>query len=95
MAEEKLTREKCIDLLTNKQKEIALRGEKRYPYRSDFSDREVTAVKAFLGPWPRALEAAGLKEKRDDDKEQKRLQKRILKKREHIEELKKRKKVSN
>lgn len=37
-------------------------GEKgSLPTKSDFTAEEVCAIKAFLGPWPRALEAAGLK----------------------------------
>ena len=34
----------------------------RNPVRSDFKPEEVSFIKAKLGPWPRALEAAGLKE---------------------------------
>ena len=34
----------------------------RPPTKKDFDDATRTRVKAFLGPWPRALEAAGLKE---------------------------------
>lgn len=34
----------------------------RLPKRSDFSGDEVCFIKQKLGPWPRALEAAGLKE---------------------------------
>ena len=59
MATEKLTREDCLFLLVNKQKELYDRGLTRFPQRSDFSDCEVMAIKAFLGPWSRALEAAG------------------------------------
>jgi len=33
----------------------------RPPNKSDFSGEEVSAIKQVLGPWPRALEAAGLK----------------------------------
>ncbi|MBQ9887332.1 MAG: hypothetical protein IJM37_10830 [Lachnospiraceae bacterium] len=33
----------------------------RNPVRSDFKPEEVSFIKAKLGPWPRALEAAGLK----------------------------------
>jgi len=33
----------------------------RLPNKSDFSGEEVSAIKRVLGPWPRALEAAGLK----------------------------------
>ncbi|MBO7253600.1 MAG: hypothetical protein J6V25_13355 [Oscillospiraceae bacterium] len=34
----------------------------RPPTKKDFDDIIRTRIKAFLGPWPRALEAAGLKE---------------------------------
>lgn len=34
------------------------------------------SIKAFLGPWPRALEAAGVKEPRGDDRLQKNREKR-------------------
>ena len=54
------TKEICIELLKEKQSHI----EGRYVRRSDFSDEEVAAIKSFLGPWPRALEAAGLKPER-------------------------------
>jgi len=34
-----------------------------YPPRTaDFADATRARIKAFLGPWPRALETAGLKE---------------------------------
>ena len=32
------------------------------PKRSDFTPQQVCFIKQKLGPWPRALEAAGLKE---------------------------------
>ena len=35
----------------------------RIPKKGDFSQQEVIFIKAHLGPWPRALVAAGLKEK--------------------------------
>lgn len=78
---EKYTREKAITLLQTKAHELAERGEQRFPKRSDFSDEEVNAIKAFLGPWPRALEAADLKEKRSVDRLEKNREKRILAKR--------------
>ena len=59
--EKKLKKEDCISLLVNKSRELNEQGIQRYPQRSDFSDWEVVAIKAFLGPWPRALEAAGIK----------------------------------
>ena len=34
----------------------------RLPRKEDFDVVTLSRVKAFLGPWPRALEAAGLKE---------------------------------
>ena len=34
----------------------------RLPKKDDFSEIDMTRIKAYLGPWPRALEKAGLKE---------------------------------
>ena len=34
----------------------------RLPRKSDFDPQEAQRIKDYLGPWPRALEAAGLKE---------------------------------
>ena len=36
----------------------------RMPCKDDFDEPTRSRIKAFLGPWPRALEAAGLKEPR-------------------------------
>ena len=36
----------------------------RLPKKDDFDEPTRSRIKAFLGPWPRALEAAGLKEPR-------------------------------
>lgn len=33
----------------------------RLPKKEDFDEVTRSRIKAFLGPWPRALEAAGLK----------------------------------
>lgn len=33
----------------------------RLPKKEDFDDATRSRIKAFLGPWPRALESAGLK----------------------------------
>lgn len=33
----------------------------RLPHKDDFDEATRSRIKAFLGPWPRALEAAGLK----------------------------------
>jgi hypothetical protein len=73
----------CIALLRAKQEQLTALGQTRYPRRSDFSEAEVVAIKAFLGPGPRALEAAGLKPPRDADGTRAELlrQKRIRQKR--------------
>ncbi|MBQ9750273.1 MAG: hypothetical protein IJV87_06820, partial [Clostridia bacterium] len=76
-------------LLNEKYKELQSQSIERYPQRSDFSDREVVAIKAFLGPWPRALEAAGIKPPRDDDRPQRNKEKRARAKRTRIAALKK------
>lgn len=34
----------------------------RLPKKDDFDEISVSKIKGVLGPWPRALEAAGLKE---------------------------------
>lgn len=34
----------------------------RVPHKDDFDEATRARIKAFLGPWPRALESAGLKE---------------------------------
>ena len=73
------TKEECIALLQGKQEQI---GKERMPCRSDFSEAEVVAIKAHLGPWPRALEAAGLKEASGEDRRQKNRQRRVETKRE-------------
>ena len=81
MSECKISKEDAINLLKEKYERILKTGENRFPKRSDFSEKEVVAIKAFLGPWPRALELAGIKESRDDNKAQKNKKKRILAKR--------------
>ena len=81
MAEQKFTRSRALELLKEKQEELNRLGEDRYPKRSDFSDAQVVAIKAFLGPWPRALEAAGIKPPRGDDRLERNREKRIRAKR--------------
>ena len=81
MADIEFTRQNCISLLQKKYAELLSRGEERYPQRSDFSDREVMAIKAFLGPWPRALEAAGIKPQREGNAAEKSRARRIESKR--------------
>ena len=47
------------ELLRQKNKELG-----RTPRKEDFDEPTRSRIKAYLGPWPRALEAAGLKEAR-------------------------------
>ena len=81
MEREKLTREDSVRLLCETYARLCAAGESRYPKKDDFSECEVVAIKAFLGPWPRALEAAGIKPPREDDRLQKNREKRIRAKR--------------
>ncbi len=74
---DKLTREDCLLLL----RRAAEQTPDRFPRRSDFSEEEVVAIKAHLGPWPRALEAAGLKEPRAESRLDKNRERRIRAKR--------------
>ena len=73
----KLTKEDCILLLGDKYKKLREQGLNRYPQRSDFDDMQVVYIKAHFGPWPRALEEAGIKPKRSDDRLEKNREKRI------------------
>ncbi len=75
------------------QKKLSEKGEIRYPKRSDYHPEEICAIKAFLGPWPRALEEAGLKPRRDDDRQQRNTEKRIRAKRRRTDALKKKKRM--
>jgi len=49
-------REYAKKLLADKFKELG-----RLPGKLDFSNEEIMAIKDAFGPWPRALEKAGLK----------------------------------
>lgn len=51
-----MTREECIVLLCQRADSLG-----RVPVKSDFTPDDVSRIKSKLGPWPRALEAAGLK----------------------------------
>lgn len=53
----------AADLLRQKQQECG-----RMPRKDDFDEPTRSRIKAYLGPWPRALEAAGLKEARERPK---------------------------
>ncbi len=41
----------------------------RLPKKDDFDQRTMSRIKSYLGPWPRALEAAGIKESKKMRKE--------------------------
>ena len=75
-----LTRDDCIAMLQKKYEELKAQGRSDFPKRADFSNEEVIAIKSFLGPWPRALEAAGIKPVNETQMEKKR-QKKIAMKR--------------
>lgn len=88
MEKEKYCRDDAIALLRDAAAKLAAGGEARYPRRSDFTDREVEAIKAHLGPWPRALEAAGLKPQRSFDRMERNRERRAASKRRRREEKK-------
>ena len=48
------------DLLRQKYAELG-----RLPAKKDFDSASCAQIKAYLGPWPRALESAGLKQPKD------------------------------
>ena len=50
-------KEWAIETLRQKNDELG-----RLPKKTDFDVATLSRIKAFLGPWPRALETAGLKE---------------------------------
>ncbi len=53
----------AVGQLLQKQEEIG-----RIPRKNDFDTVTLSRIKAFLGPWPRALEAAGLKAVRERER---------------------------
>ena len=77
----KYSTEAALALLREKAQALQAMGETRCPCRGDFSEEEVVAIKAFLGPWPRALEQAGLKPVSHPEREIRRQERRILAKR--------------
>jgi len=89
MAQQKLTKEDCIRLLREKSAELESQGEIRYPKRADFSETEVVAIKAYLGPWPRALESSGLKLPPEENRTLRNREKRMRAKRQRIASLRK------
>ena len=50
-----MTKDDCLTLLKKKYDET---GE--YPKKGDFSQEEVALIKGYFGPWPHALEEAGI-----------------------------------
>lgn len=66
--------EQCIALLRQKAQALG-----RLPQKSDFSPEVMGQIKNILGPWPRALEMAGLKAQ--NTRQEQKLQKRIRAKR--------------
>lgn len=84
MADQKYDKDRCIALLRQNYESLSARGLSRFPQRSDFTPEDVVAIKAFLGPWPRALEAAGIKQPRPDDRLQHTREKHIRAKQNRI-----------
>lgn len=56
----------AVGLLCQKAKELD-----RLPKKDDFDEVTRSRIKAFLGPWPRALEAAGLREAKTEPQKSK------------------------
>ena len=83
-----LTREDCIRLLQKKYEALKAQGRGDFPKRADFSENEVIAIKSHLGPWPRALEAAGVKPVNEalmEKKKQKKIERKRKKTQRRIE----------
>lgn len=68
---EKTTKEEYLSLLR-----AVAEKEKRLPKKSDFSELDVNRIKSFFGPWPWALEEAGLKESKKEARLQRNREKR-------------------
>lgn len=66
----------AVRQLREKQEEVG-----RLPYKRDFDVVTLSRIKAFLGPWPRALETAGLKEVKPEALSKKKSLKRLKKRR--------------
>ena len=62
--------------------------ERRLPKKSDFSVEDVNRIKGLFGPWPWCLEAAGLKESKQEQRKQKNFEKRQRSKARRAEEVK-------
>ncbi len=68
--------QEAIRLLCEMQTLLHQQGMQRYPQRNDFTPQQVADIKTALGPWGRALEAAGLKPPREDTRHHKTVEKR-------------------
>jgi hypothetical protein len=51
-------KEWAVNKLQNRYEELG-----RIPKKSDFDNETMVRIKGILGPWPRAVEEAGLREK--------------------------------
>ena len=56
-------KQEYIKMLTQKAKQLG-----RLPKKSDFDTQDVVKIKSFFGPWPHALEQAGLIAKKSERK---------------------------
>lgn len=65
------TKQYYLDLLRKKAEETG-----RLPRKSDFSAQDVNKIKGLFGPWPWALEQAGLKESKQEERLRKNREKR-------------------
>lgn len=52
----------AVRVLQEKARELG-----RLPLKADFDEVTRSRIKAFLGPWPRALETAGLKTRKNSE----------------------------
>lgn len=66
----------CIRMLQARAAELG-----RVPQREDFPNETMCRIKNMLGPWPRALETAGLKQFHRAEQVQKTTEKRVRGKR--------------
>ena len=67
-----MTKEECLLILVEKQKEVD-----RFPQKNDFLPEEVAYIKSYFGPWSHALEAAGIKESKKEERLKKNKEKHI------------------
>lgn len=73
-----IKKEQAVNMLVNKYEEL---GKERTPKKTDFNDDDICFIKQKLGPWPRALEEAGIKGKlKPDSKEINKIKRKKLKK---------------